>query len=570
MPALMLLPLRTLSPIRLLPLLFALLVVAWGGGALSTPAVAKELAIGITQFPSTFHPNIDSMMAKTYVLGMTQRPLTTYDQSWEGTCLLCTEMPTFENGLAVKENLPDGGEGVALTYKIQPKATWGDGTPVTSADAVFTWEVGRHPESGVSNAELYRRILAVDVIDDKTFVLHVDRISFDYGLVNDFNLLPAHIEQPIFEAGPAQYRQRTAFDSDPTNSGLAFGPYRIDRVVSGSEIALVPNETWWGTAPTFDRVTIKVIENTSALEANLLSGAIDMVAGELGLNIDQALAFEKRHGERFDIEYESGLIYEHIDLNLDNPVLQDKRMRQALIQSIDREAISAQLFQGRQPVAHGSVSPLDWVHSETAARYPFDPEKAASLLDEMGWTDIRDGVRHNADGEPLTFEIMTTAGNRTRELVQQVLQSQWRNLGIDVRVRNEPARVFFGQTVSQRNFPAMAMFAWISSPENVPRTVLHSDAIPTAENNWAGQNYTGYNNPEMDLLLEEIEVELDREKRKELWQRLQEIYAEDLPVIPLYWRANSHIRPDWLTGVRPTGHQAPTSLWVEEWGHEDP
>ena len=85
---------------------------------------------------------------------------------------------------------------------------------------------------------------------------------------------------------------------------------------------------------------------------------------------------------------------------------------------------------------------------------------------------------------------MTTAGNRTRELVSQVLQSQWRFIGIDVRIRNEPARVFFGQTVTERKFPAMAMFAWISSPENVPRSQLHSAHIPSAGNNYAGQNYT--------------------------------------------------------------------------------
>ncbi len=160
---------------------------------------------------------------------------------------------------------------------------------------------------------------------------------------------------------------------------------------------------------------------------------------------------------------------------------------------------------------------------------------------------------------------MTTAGNRTRELVEQVLQSQWKQLGIDARIRNQPARVFFGQTVSERKFPAMAMFAWISAPESVPRTTLHSDHIPTADNNWAGQNYTGFKNKEVDALIEAIEVELDRDKRRELWRRLQHIYAEELPALPLYFRAEPYILPKWLKGVRPTGHQYPTTLWVEQW-----
>ena len=97
---------------------------------------------------------------------------------------------------------------------------------------------------------------------------------------------------------------------------------------------------------------------------------------------------------------------------------------------------------------------------------------------------------------------MTTAGNRSRELVQQVLQAQWAEVGVRIAIDNEDARTFFGQTVSERRFPAMAMFAWVSSPENVPRTTLHTDHIPTEDNNWAGQNYTGFSNAAMDALIE--------------------------------------------------------------------
>ena len=313
---------------------------------------------------------------------------------------------------------------------------------------------------------------------------------------------------------------------------------------------------------------MRTIENTAALEANLLSGAIDMIAGELGLTADQAIAFERRHGERFTIINKPGLIYEHIDLNLDNPILADRRVRQALIQALDREAISDQLFAGRQPVAHAFVSPLDWIYDDSVRRYPFDPAAAVALLEEAGWQDVRKGFRHNADGERLSLELMTTAGNRSRELVEQVIQSQLRQVGVEIRIRNEPARVFFGQTMSQRRFTALGMFAWIASPENPPRTTLHSGQVPTLENNWSGQNFTGFANDEADRLIEAIEVELDRDRRAELWQQLQAIYVEELPVIPLYWRANTYILPLWLKGVRPTGHQDTTTLWVEEWRAE--
>ncbi len=547
---------------RLLAVLLLTLALGLPGSA---RAAKDELVIGITQFPSTFNPDIDAMAAKSYILGMARRPFTAYDASWQLICMLCTELPTLENGKAVIEKQDDGSDGIALTYTIQPGATWGDGTPVSTDDVLFTYQVGRHPDSGISNAELYRRITAIDRIDAKTFVMHVDRVTFDYNGINDFKLLPAHLERPVFEADPAAYRTRTTFDTATTNPGLYFGPYRITEVSSGAYVVLEPNPTWWGEKPYFKRIVVKVIENTAALEANLLSGSIDMIAGEVGLTIDQALAFEKRHGRDYQIGYKPGLVYEHVDLNLDNPILADRRVRQALMYGLDRKAICQQLFEGRQAVADTSVNPLDWVYDQDVPKYHQDLAKAAALLDQAGWSQVGNGIRRNAKGEPLSLELMTTAGNRTRELVEQVLQSQWKRLGIDIRIRNQPARVFFGETVAKRKYSAMTMFAWISSPENVPRTTLHSEEIPTAANGWAGQNDTGFKNAEMDKLIDAIERELDRTKRKAMWARLQEIYAEELPALPLYFRSEPHIWPLWLEGVVPTGHMDASTLWVEHW-----
>ena len=532
--------------------------------ASAQPKARDELVIGMTQYPTTLHPSIESMLAKTYVLDMVRRPFTAYDKDWKLVCMLCTEVPTLENRRAVIEDLPDGKKGIAVTYTIQPEAKWGDGTPITTEDVLFSYEFGKHPQSGVASGELYRRITRIDVKDAKTFTLHVDKLTFEFAAINDFQVLPAHLERPRF-ADPAAYRARNGYDTDTTNPGLYFGPYRIVEKAVGSHIVLERNPTWWGKPPYFRRIVVRVVENTAALEANLLSGSIGYIAGELGLSLDQALTFEKRHGAKFDIVYKPSLIYEHIDLNLDNPTLADKRVRQALLYGIDREVINQQLFAGRQPVAQTFVNPLDWIYDAGVASYRRDPQKAAALLEAAGWTLKGRGVRMNDKGEPLVIELMTTAGNKVREQVQQVLQSQWRQLGIDVRLRNEPARVFFGDTVTKRKFAGLAMFAWFSAPEGVPRTTLHSREIPTAENNWSGQNYTGFRNAEADRLIDAIEIELDRDKRKDLWSRLQAIYAEELPALPLFFRADPFIIPKWLKGIEPTGHQDISPLWVEYW-----
>ena len=183
----------------------------------SAKAAKDQLVIGITQFPSTFHPNIDSMMAKTYILSMTRRPVTAYDTGWNLVCMLCVELPTIENGLAIPEKTPDGESGIAVTFTLLPDTTWGDGTPVTTADVLFTWEAGKHPKSGVGNMELYRSLYKIDIIDAKTFTMHFDKLTFTYNAINDFGILPAHLEKAKFEQGPQDYH-RLRHNPHPTRA----------------------------------------------------------------------------------------------------------------------------------------------------------------------------------------------------------------------------------------------------------------------------------------------------------------------------------------------------------------
>lgn len=535
--------------------------------AMAVPAQAAEkerLTVAISQFPATLSPMFESMLAKTYVLSMARRPITAYDADWNEVCLLCTELPSLENGTAVYETAENGEPGIAVTHTLDPDAVWGDGTPITVKDVLFTVEVGKTPETGALNAELFRRIDRVEVVDDKTFTLHLNKRTCDFAGLSGLPLLPEHLERAIYEAAPAEYRKRTLYDTDSTNPGLWFGPYRIALVTPGQSVLLERNPEWWGKEPYFDEILVRTIANTSAMTANLLAGDIDMISGEMGITVDQALAFETRAGADYQIVYRSGLVYEHIDMNLSNPALSDLRVRQALLHGIDREAISSQLFQGKQPVAHGNVNPLDKWHDPETPKYAYDPEAARALLDAAGWVPGPDGIRMK-DGERLSLAFQTTADNKTRELVQQFLQNQWKAIGVDARIENEQARIFFGETVSKRRFEGLAMYAWLSAPESIPRTTLHSEEIPTEENGWAGQNYPGYANARMDEIIDRLETDCAEEDQRRLWNELQALYAQDLPVLPLYFRANAYLMPKTLEGLKPTGHQFPSSLWVENW-----
>ncbi len=551
-------PLVTLPPMRLfLVTLIALLT-------LHLPSArADRLTIGVSQYAASLNQLLEASVAQSYLLGMIVRPMTFYDAEWNLQCGICVRLPTFENGLAERKTLEDGSEGVAVTYELKPDLVWDDGTPVTTKDLKLSWEIGSDRAVGALVGESFRRVLDVTLVDDHTITFLIDHVAFNYN-VSGLIPMPAHIEGPIYREDAKTYATRTRYDAAPNTPGLAFGPYRIVEAKAGSEILLERNPTWSGKTPVFEQVKLVTINNTAALEANLLSGSIDMIAGEFGIAVPQALAFEKRHGEDYQVIFRPSLAYEHIDLNLDRPFLGDQRVRQALLYAIDRQAIVDRLFGDKQPVATSNVSPLSPDFSSAVAKYPFDPEKAASLLEEAGWA-LDGRKRKNAAGETLVLTLGTTAGDRTRELVQQVLQSQWRQVGIEIRIQNAPARTFFGQQVRERRYGDMALFAWFAAPDSVPRTTLSSEYIPTEENGWSGQNYTGYSNPEVDALIDEIEVTVDADKRKQLWARLQEIYMTDLPVLPLFWRATAFVLPKWLGNVHPTGNLSPTTYWIEDW-----
>jgi len=146
-----------------------------------------------------------------------------------------------------------------------------------------------------------------------------------------------------------------------------------------------------------------------------------------------------------------------------------------------------------------------------------------------------------------------------------VLQSQWKDAGIDVVIKNEPARTLFGPTLSHREFTGLALYGWTSGIGDSPGSILTSPSIPSAQNGWGGSNYPGYANPEFDKVSAAIETELDSEKRGALWATIQKLYADDLPVLPLFFRAEPYAIPKWLKGLEPSGHSDNSTNWVENW-----
>jgi peptide/nickel transport system substrate-binding protein len=540
-----------------------------GLGLLAAPAFAKDdLVIGVAQFAPSLNPNVDPTVIKSYVLDFAMRPMTAYDKDWKLSCLLCTSVPTIENGGAKYEDLPGGKKGLAVTFTLKPDLKWSDGTPVTTKDLLFTWKLGIDPKSGFSNNNPWDRAKSIDVVDEHTAVIHLDRVVTSYNQWDQ--LLPAHIEAKAAEGKePGDYLKATLYNRAPTTKGLYNGPFMVTGYDSGSQVVLEQNPFWAGQKPYFKRIVIKTIENTAALSANLESGDIDMAPGDApALTIDQVLALQKKAPDKFEYIYKPSLTYEHIDLKIENPFLADVRVRRALLLAIDRATLVNKLFEGRQPVAATWVNPLESNYTKDTATYPYDPAKSKALLAEAGWKPGSDGICRDAKGDKLSFEFATTGGNKLRELTQQILQSQWKASCVEVVIKNEPARTLFGETTKKRTYSGLVMYGWSDPVGASPRKTLYSDQTPSAANNFGGANYIAMNDPKIDADINAAEEELDPAKRKLLWAEMQKIYADQVRVLPLFFRSEPHVVPKWLKGFTPTGHGDYSALWSENWRAE--
>ena len=528
-------------------------------------ALAKDtLTIGVAQFPANMHPYIGSQTVQQYVVGIGLHRLTALDSAGRVACLLCTAVPTLENGGARIVTQPGGQQGLDVTFTLKPGLHWADGAPVTARDVAFTGKVGRDPAAGFSNPHLWTRASSVDVVDDATVVMHLPRTDTTFALWDE--ILSEHIDGPIYEAarGAGDYVNRTAYNRDPTNPGLWDGPFAVAEYQSNAHVLFRPNPGWPGPKPGLAAIDVRLIENTAALQANLLSGDVDLAPSGIGLSIDQALGLEKSNAGRFRIIWKPQLNYEHIEPNFSNPVLADLRVREAMLRGVDLRGIVERLFAGHAEIARTFINGIDRHYTPDVPTYPYDPARARTLLDEAGWTPGADGIRRNQAGDRLAFDFSTTSGNRVRELTQQVMQSQWKAIGLEVRIANQPSRTFFGPLLRQRQFTGLAEFASTGEPD-LPPVRWTTPYIPTEANNYGGQNYGGVSNPEFDAAVAAAQYELDPAKQQALWATMQRVYSANLMSLPLYFREDPDIVPTWLDGYEATGKESYVTYSAAGW-----
>ncbi len=305
-------------------------------------AVGKDdLKIALNAEFDTLNPIVNSTMAAVNILDATLRQLVVLTPSGELRPILIREIPTIENQKITLIN--KGKDGLKAKIEILPEAKWGDGVDLNCNDLKLAWEIGNDPNVSTPNREDYSNIseISVDLKNPKicSITLKVAKWNFMLNLPRP---MPVHLEGPIykkFRSEPLAYDRNSNYNRNISNPGLYNGPYYVSELKQGSHVILSPNPHYFGQKPFFKKVIMKFISNTSTLEANLISGSVDLLSSS-GMTFDQALNFEKkikRESLTYDMQIVPGVLFQHIDLNMSNPVLADLKVRQALNFSDDRK-----------------------------------------------------------------------------------------------------------------------------------------------------------------------------------------------------------------------------------------
>jgi peptide/nickel transport system substrate-binding protein len=527
----------------------AALAAPFAGGAVAraaqdaspVPTTGGRVVIGLIQEPGQLNDFFNGQSG-SFLSVLAVEPLFVPDIDGVYQPVLAAEAPTLENG-GVSEDF------LTVTYKLRDGITWSDGEPFTAEDIAFTFEVYQNPESTPNVGSAYEAIESVTVVDPLTAEVRMTEVNPGY-LDLWQNVQPRH----RFESSAVTLEHPLA------RIPLGTGPFVIADWQTGAEILLERNPNYREEGkPYLDGITVRVTPEKEAAIASFVAGDLDylffVVTGDL-----PTLTEAEEAGEGVNVELRpGGAAVEWLWLNLGtegdpntpHPVLGDPAVREAMDLAIDRQAIIDQILGGFGSLT-GSLIFSGWAAVDVPAA-PYDPARAMEVLDAAGWVPGGDGVREK-EGVRASLRYQTIAGDQTRELYQQLVQQNMRDVGIELTIENVPSNTLFG-SYEEGGVLARGDYDIVMSRDGyevdpVQWVALFTTAsIPSAEapNEFT---YSFYSNPEYDRIAEEAASTLDQEARRELYAQLVEIFAADRPALPLYRSASADAWRERLQGAR--------------------
>lgn len=533
-------------------------------GALAlVPAVAQEEGGGIIiegnlgGDPATFNPIIASDTASRRITGFIFPGFINVDVSQAAESFY--NPPLAAGGIANDWTVSE--DGTTYTFNLRQGLSWSDGTPITSADVIYTWNAIKAGAEGIVDTPLSfvidptgeTGILDVTAPDEYTVVVQFATAECT-SLGNAGVLYPA--PSHVLPADVAELND-AEFNLNPT---VGQGPFLFSEFRPGEQVALVGNDAFFDATNGFvspDGYIYQNVPDANVLVERFLAGEQNVIDGPaVARRSEIRAAADAGNAQVYSFP---GNSWDYLALNLadpnnpqngldengnpidqgNHPIFGDVNVRRALAHGIDVDAIIDAAVFGEGSRMTSFIIPASWAYHDELPPIAYDPELAAQMLEEAGWVDSDgDGVReangalYAEDGTPLSFTLYTNEGNTRREAIGTLVQDQLSQIGVQVDFQTIDFNTLLDIMDSQ-TFDSIILGWRNGYPDDPDATQLFT---PQSDVVGAGSNFTSYSNPEFVALNNQAKnvPGCAAEDRAPLYHQMQEIFQQDLPYIPLF------------------------------------
>ena len=421
----------------------------------------------------------------------------------------------LQPGLAERWEAPD-----PLTYifHLRQGARFHNGQPLTARDVKWTFDSLIGGKIRSAKAGTFASVSRIDTPDDHTVIFHLKE-PFASLL---WNLSGA--------AGIVPYGSGEDFNRSP----IGTGPFRFVSAQQDNNVIIERNPDYWGEAARLERVEFKVIPDATTRALELRKQSADVAINSLVA--DTVMTLQRDHN--LTVVQEPGTNYAYMALNLRDPILKDVRVRRAIAYAINVQPIIHYLLRDEALPAYSILPPQHWAYDGDVARYPHDPERARRLLDQAGYP-VKNGVR---------FHItMKTSTEESTRLLAAVLQQQLREVGIALDIRSFESATFLADVT--KGAYQIHSLRWIGGNQDPD---IFENLFATTSFAPKRANRTFYSDSRVDALIREGRSTLDPQKRKAIYDQIQQILAEDLPYINLWYLDNVLVHTNRVHGIELT------------------
>ncbi len=479
-----------------------------------------------------------------------------------GSMLYMTMLGTrWENGELIYQTAEDnplalarsyeffGPDSASIRYRMRSDVRWTDGRPVTAEDAAWTLRAQGNEAVASPRQDYNREIREIVVEDDSTLVIHFNRRYAEMFFHTAGDVAPRH----LFEDGDlSQLRSHPAL-TDPVNSLVTNGPFRLVQWVRGQSVVLERNPDF-EPQPILDRIIFRIIPEEATRIIELQTGRVDIT------RVPFHYVDEIRNSTGIRIEKQEKRSSESIQYNpRSHPFLADPEIRRALGLAIDKEAMIAGLEMEEFAVSAGGPYPpifRNLYDPEGQSPLPYDTVEARRILESRGWVRGPDGILTN-DGTRFSFQILTNGDNRRRVDIAQILERQWQRLGIETRIQTLEFNTVIERTTA-REFEAH-IGGW-----NVG---LSADLYQLWGDVNLPFNYVSYDNAEVRRLMNEAVAQPTEDEANALWKQAAALIVADQPYTWLFYYDTPFGVNERVKGIRIdtlSPYQEPWAWYIEE------